>query len=104
MQGIAWLFFVLMALILLLTYLAIRRQWFAPGPTAAVSVILCIVLMVLTSLGQGNSIIQAVIVGIVVGGMFSGATLGIAWYFHSNEMRQRYPVEEQQYEQTEEAG
>jgi len=94
MQGMAWLFFVLMALVLLFGYLAIRRQWFAPGMTSAVTVVLTIVLMVLTSLGQGNSIIQAVIVGIIVGGMFSGAILGVAWYFHSNELRERYPDEE----------
>lgn len=94
MQGMAWIFFVLMALVLLLAYLAIRRQWFAPGITSAAAVIVTIILMVLTSLGQGNSIIQAVVVGIVVGGMFSGATLGVAWYFHSNEHRRHYSDEE----------
>ncbi len=94
MQGMAWLFFVLMALVLLFAYLAIRRQWFAPGFTSAVAVVVTIILMILTSLGQGNSIIQAVIVGIIVGGMFSGATLGIAWYFHNNEHRQQYSDEE----------
>ena len=93
MQGMAWVFFVLMALVLLLAYLAIRRQWFPPGITAAATVVVTIILMVLTSLGQGNSIIQAVVVGIVVGGMFSGATLGIAWYFHSNEHRQHFADE-----------
>jgi ABC-type Fe3+-siderophore transport system permease subunit len=103
MQGMAWLFFVLMALVLLFAYLAIRRQWFAPGITSAVAVVVTIVLMVLTSLGQGNSIIQAVIVGIVVGGMFSGATLGIAWYFHSSEVRQQYP-DEALNQQTDESG
>lgn len=103
MQGMAWLFFVLMALVLLFAYLAIRRQWFAPGITSAVTVVLTIILMALTSLGQGNSIIQAVIVGIIVGGMFSGATLAIAWYFHSGEMRQHYPDEELN-QQTDESG
>jgi ABC-type Fe3+-siderophore transport system permease subunit len=90
----AWIFFVLMALVLLFAYLAIRRQWFPPGIIAGVAVVLTIVFMVLTSLGQGNSIIQAVIVGIIVGGMFSGATLGVAWYFHSNEHRQHYADED----------
>jgi hypothetical protein len=103
MQGMAWLFFVLMALVLLGAYLAIRRQWFAPGITSAVTVVLTIVFMVLTSLGQGNSIIQAIIVGIIVGGMFSGATLGIAWYFHSSELRQHY-VDEELDQQPDESG
>jgi hypothetical protein len=89
MAGAAWIFFALLAITLLLTYLAIRREWLAPGVTAVISVIVSMILTVLVSLGQGNSIIQAVVVGILVGGMFSGAVLGIAWYFHSNEMRQR---------------
>lgn len=93
MQGAAWIFFVLLALTLLGAYLAIRREWFAPGVTAAVSVVISIVLMILISLGQGNSIIQAVVVGILVGGMFSGAVLGIAWYFHSSELRKRIASE-----------
>jgi ABC-type Fe3+ transport system permease subunit len=74
---------------LLLTYLAIRREWLAPGVAAVISVIVSMVLMILTSLGQGNSLIQAVVVGILVGGMFSGAVLAIAWYFHSQELRKR---------------
>jgi ABC-type Fe3+-siderophore transport system permease subunit len=92
MAGAAWIFFALLAVTLLLTYLAIRREWLAPGVTAVIGVIISMVLMILTSLGQGNSIIQAIVVGILVGGMFSGAVLGIAWYFHSNEVRQRTPA------------
>lgn len=90
MQGSALVFFALMVVVLLLTYLAIRREWFAPTATAAASVIGSVVTMTLVSLAQGNSVLQAVIVGILVGAMFSGATLGIAWYFHSAELRQRY--------------
>ena len=89
MEGAAWVFFALMALTLVFSYLAIRREWANPSVTAIISVLVTIVLMILTSLGQGNSIIQAIVVGILVGAMFSGAVLGIAWYFHSNEMRQR---------------
>lgn len=91
MQGSAMVFFALLALILLLTYLAVRREWFAPAATAAASVIASVIAMTLVSLAQGNSVLQAVIVGIVVGAVFSGATLGIAWYFHSAELRARYP-------------
>lgn len=94
MEGAAWIFFVLMALTLLFTYLGIRREWMSPSVIAVISVIVTIVLMILTSLGQGNSIIQAVVVGILIGGMFSGAVLGVAWYFHNNEMRQHAPQDD----------
>jgi CDP-diglyceride synthetase len=98
MQQQAWLFFVLFALILAGMYLSIRRQWLAPGLTAAAGVIASIVLMTLTSLGQGNMPVQAVIVGILLGGLFSGATLAIAWYFQRAEVQKRYssgvPTEE----------
>ena len=85
-----WPTFFLLALLLVGTYLAIRREWFSPGLIAGVSIVGSIILMVLTSLGQGNSAIQAIVVGIVVGGIFSGVTVGTAWYFHSQEMQQHY--------------
>jgi uncharacterized membrane protein len=85
-----WVFFVVFALVLAFIYLAIRRQWFAPGITAGVGVVLSIILMTLFSLAQNNMAVQAIIVGILLGGLFSGATLAAAWYFHSNEMRARY--------------
>lgn len=102
MQGLASIFFVLMALVLLLTYVAIRREWFAPGKIAGVGVLLSVVLMIMISLGQGNSALQAIIVGIVVGGLFSGVTVGIAWYFHSQQQRKHYSAEPY-YEQSDEA-
>lgn len=84
------MFFLVFALVLLLMYLAIRRGWAAPGLISGVGVLASIVAMVLYSLAQGNSILQAVVVGIVVGALFSGAVLAIAWYFHNNEIRSRY--------------
>ncbi|MAS35738.1 MAG: hypothetical protein CL610_17140 [Anaerolineaceae bacterium] len=101
MEGLAGIFFVLMALVLVLTYLSIRREWFAPTLSAGVGVVGSIVLMILISLGQGNNLLQAVVVGIIVGGLFSGATVGIAWYFHSQEMRHGY-ADEGYYDQTDE--
>lgn len=71
-------------------YLSIRRGWFAPGMTAAVGVILSMIVMVMISLAQNNLPIQAIVVGILVGGVFSGVTLAAAWYFHSQELRARY--------------
>ena len=99
MQGSALIFFALFALVLAGMYLGIRRTWASPGIVAGVGVLLSIIFMVLMSLAQGNSVVQAVLVGILVGGLFSGATLAVAWYFHSNEMRARYSQE--QYQQNE---
>lgn len=90
MQGTALIFFALFALVLAGMYLGIRRQWAAPGMIAGAGVMLSIIFMVLVSLAQGNGVLQAVLVGLLVGGLFSGATLAVAWYFHSNEMRARY--------------
>ena len=93
LNGLGMIFFMLLALVLVGTYLAIRREWFAPGVIAGVSIVVSIALMVMTSLGQGNSAIQAIVVGIVIGGIFSGITIGTAWYFHSQELQQRYAEE-----------
>lgn len=93
MQGMAWVFFILMAVTLAGMYLAIRREWFSPGVVAGVGVLVSIVLMVLTAFGQGNSAVQAIVVGIVVGGAFSALTVAVAWYFHSQELRQRYAAD-----------
>lgn len=90
MQGSALLLFVIFALVLAGMYLSIRRGWFAPGMTAAVGVILSMIVMVMISLAQNNLPIQAIVVGILVGGVFSGVTLAAAWYFHSQELRARY--------------
>ncbi|HEX2906893.1 MAG TPA: hypothetical protein VHO69_08540 [Phototrophicaceae bacterium] len=100
MQGLAWVLFVLFALVLAGMYLGIRRNWAAPGLIAGVGVLLCIILMTFISLAQNNYTFQAIVVGILLGGLFSGATLAIAWYFQSNELRARqsgsesYPTEE----------
>ena len=93
MQGSALIFYVIFAVILVITYMAIRREWAAPGLVAGAGMIGSIVAMMLVSLAQGNSIIQAIIVGLLVGGIFAGATLAVAWYFHSNELRARYSRE-----------
>jgi prepilin signal peptidase PulO-like enzyme (type II secretory pathway) len=90
MQSSALLLFVIFALVLAGMYLSIRRGWFAPGMTAAVGVILSMIVMVMISLAQNNLPIQAIVVGILVGGVFSGVTLAAAWYFHSQELRARY--------------
>jgi hypothetical protein len=91
----AYIFFLLFAAVIVGTYLSIRREWVAPNITAGVSVVLSIISMILMSLAQANPVYLAVIVGILVGGLFSGATLAIAWYFHGNELRARQANAEQ---------
>jgi uncharacterized protein (DUF3084 family) len=85
-----WVIFVVFALMLAGIYLSIRRQWFAPGLTAAVGVVLSMILMTLFSLAQNNLPKKAIIVCILLGGLFSRATLAAAWYFHNNQMRAHY--------------
>lgn len=86
----AGVIFVIFALLLAGIYLSIRRQWLAPAVTAGLGVVASMFTMTLFSLAQNNVPVQAIIVGILLGGLFSGATLAIAWYFHNNEMRDRY--------------
>ncbi len=90
MQGFAFVLFALFALVLAGMYLSIRREWFAPSVTAGAGVVLSMLLMMFISLAQSNPFIWALIIGIVLGGLFSGATLAVAWYFHKNELRARY--------------
>lgn len=98
MQGTSLLLFVAFAFVLAGMYLSIRRSWFPPMVTAAVGIALSIVLMIMVSLAQNNLPIQAVVVGVLLGGVFSGITLVAAWYFHSQELRARYIETEETYQ------
>jgi drug/metabolite transporter (DMT)-like permease len=91
MQSGALILFAVFALVLVGIYMAIRRAWFPPGITSTVGVVVCMILMVMISLAQQNSPLQAVVVGVLLGGVFSGATLAAAWYFHAQELHARYP-------------
>lgn len=95
----ASIFFVIFGIILFVTYIAIRRQIARPGLIAAISVVASIIAMTLTGLAQGNTIYQAVFAGLVVGSMFSGGTIAMAWYFLSSEKR-RAVLEQYQGEYT----
>jgi hypothetical protein len=88
MQGLALLFFFAFAVIILMTYLALRRGWAAPGKVAAVGMIGSIITMSLSMVSQPNvPPVQAIFFGVVVGAGFAGAALAVAWYFQRNELR-----------------
>ena len=87
-----WLLYLLFIVIQFGMYLSIRREWIPPGLTAGLGIVTSVALMILISLSQGNTALQAVVVGILVGAVFSVAILAIAWYFHSSELRKRPPA------------
>jgi Na+/H+-translocating membrane pyrophosphatase len=83
----AWLLFVVFGVILFVMYIAIRRRWGSPILSGGLGVIASIVVMTLLGLAQNNTTIQAIVAGLLVGGLFSGGTLAMAYYFHVNEQR-----------------
>ncbi len=97
MSAGAFLFFALFAGVQLSIYFSIRKEWFSAGSTAGVGVLTSIICAVLISLAQGNIVLHALIVGLLLGGIISGATLSVAWYFQSNELRKRYYAEQTAY-------
>lgn len=87
MSPVALVFYVLFGVILFIMYLGIRRRWLPPTPLAILGVVGSIITMTLMALAQGNNNVQAIFVGLLVGGLFSAGTLAMAWYFHSNTKR-----------------
>lgn len=90
MQGLALIFFFAFAVVLLITYVAVRRGWATPGKVAAGGMIGSILTMSLSLLSQPHvSPFQGIFFGILVGAGFAGAVLAVAWYFQRNELRAR---------------
>lgn len=83
----AYLFFVLFAAVQVSMYLAIRREWLPPALVAAVGVIVSIVLAMLMSIADQNTMMQALVVGLGFGVLISAVTLSAAWFFHRSQMR-----------------
>ena len=89
MSGQALIFFVLFALTLVGTYLGVRRGWAPTRAIAALGAVLSILTMVLFSLGQENTLLQALIVGVLLGGVFTAATVAVATFFRNAERQPR---------------
>ncbi len=81
------IFFIAFAAILFFMYIGIRRRIASPMIISAAGVLGSVVSMMLFSLSQGNFIVHAILVGLLVGGGLSIITLVIALYFHSQELR-----------------
>jgi chromate transport protein ChrA len=88
MTSLAFLFFALFALVQFAIYIGIRREWLTPAVIAGGGVVLSTVFALLMSLAQGNSVGQAVFVGVLFGLLITGITLAAAWYFHRSSMQQ----------------
>ena len=87
---LSFVFYGIFAISLVWMYLAIRRGWGAPGFVAGAGVVGSIISMMLMSIAQGNAVLHAIVVGILLGGLFSGATLAISWYFHVKEQQEQH--------------
>ena len=79
--------FALFSIVLVGSYVTIRREAAPPGMTAGACVIGSIITMTLFMFSLGAGLFHGLIVGILIGGLFAGAVLSIAWYFYSNERR-----------------
>lgn len=93
----SFVFFFLFALALLGSYIGIRRELASPLVTAGGGMLASIITMTLYLLARDTHVLQGVVMGVLIGGIISGATLAIAWYFHSSEIRARYYAAEQGY-------
>ena len=86
----SFIFFAIFAVILIVTYLAIRREWAPIGIVSGLSTVGSVISMLLVSLSQGNAMFQAIIVSLGMGIVFSLSTVAIAVFFHTSEMREKH--------------
>ncbi len=96
MNVTALIFFLGFGLIIIGMYVALRRQLFNPTITVAVGMIASTIAMIMTLLQNNPEImsLQAIFFGFLISLIFSGATLAMAWYFQTNEMREAYMKQE----------
>ncbi len=91
------LFFAAFAAVLVVTYLAVRRQWGDLRVIAALGMFGSVVTMTLALVtraaeaGEGASEVigQMLLYGIVLGIIGGAGALAMAWYFQTNEMKGR---------------
>ncbi len=89
MNGSALIFFILFGLTIVAIYLGVRRGWASVRLITLVGAAASIVLMALFSLAQGNVAAQAIVVGVLVGSIFTAAAVSIANFFRTSESQGR---------------
>lgn len=98
MNALPLLFFAAFAAVLIFTYLAVRRQWGNLRVVAALGMFGSVVTMTLAlitragaEVGAGaNQVLgQMLLFGIILGIIGGAGALSLAWYFQTNEMKQR---------------
>ena len=81
LDGVGIVLFVLFAITITAMYMLIRRRLAAVSVAAIVGTVINVVLVTLISLAAGNQPVQAIVVGLVVGVLFSSASAAMAAYF-----------------------
>jgi hypothetical protein len=90
MPVISYVFFAAFALIIMATYIAVRRGLGNIRVVAAVCMIGSVITMMLSQVarvGIGGNPVAAGLIGAVLGALGGAAVLALAWYFHSQELR-----------------
>jgi len=91
MQGASLFYFLIFSVIIVGMYIIVRRQWINPGVAAAVGIVSATIAMMLTLTEMNPEMMdaQAIIFGFLIGTGFVVTALAVAWYFHSNELREQ---------------
>ena len=80
----ATIFLVFFGLSTLAVYLAVRRGWIKPLTGAIFGTIINSMFFMMYSLAKGNLFLQAMVVGIILGVLFTALTVTIAQFFRNN--------------------
>jgi multisubunit Na+/H+ antiporter MnhC subunit len=88
MSMLTYVFFGAFALVIVGTYIAVRRGWGNLRMVAAVCMAGSVITMMLAQISRvttGGNPLAAGIIGALVGALGGAAVLALAWYFHSQE-------------------
>jgi cytochrome c oxidase subunit IV len=81
-------FFILFAIVLLVSYMALRRELAPPRMIASMCVVGSVITITLFAYtARDTSVIYSIILGTIAGSVFSALTLTAAWFFNTSEAR-----------------
>lgn len=83
----ALIFFVLFAIVQVAMYILVRRGIGSMVTVAIIGIAASIVCVMLMTLAQGNTILWAIVLGVLLSGLFSTVALAAAWYFSTSDKR-----------------